>query len=129
MRVELLCRALIEAKAKEDAAIAHRRSLEDELKAELSISDDGEGSETRDLGAYKMKVTRRINRTVDGDKLQQLAAEHGLSEHLSHLFRWRPSINMREWRAADEAITAPLASAITARPGRATINILEIEDE
>ena len=49
--------------------------------------------------------------------MQELAAEFGLTEHLASLFRWKPEINMAVWKATDEAITKPLAAAITAKPG------------
>ena len=53
----------------------------------------------------------------------ELAAEHGLTDHLSTLFRWKPEINMAIWKAADESITKPLAAAITAKPGRPSFTI------
>lgn len=70
-----------------------------------------------------MKVTCRIDRKVDADMVQELAAEHGLSEHLASLFRWKPELNMSAWKAADESITRPLAGAITAKPGRPSFTI------
>jgi hypothetical protein len=55
--------------------------------------------------------------------VQELAAEHGLTDHLSTLFRWKPEINMAIWKASDERITRPLAGAITAKPGRPSFTI------
>ena len=55
--------------------------------------------------------------------MQELAAEFGLTEHLAKLFRWKPEINLAIWKAADESITKPLASAITAKPGRPSFTI------
>ena len=69
------------------------------------------------------EVVGRIDRKVDADKVQELAAEHGLTDHLSTLFRWKPEINMAIWKAADESITKPLAAAITAKPGRPSFTI------
>jgi hypothetical protein len=54
---------------------------------------------------------------------QELAAEHGLTEHLARLFRWTPEINMALWKAADETITRPLADAIMAKAGRPSFKI------
>ena len=65
----------------------------------------------------------RSDRKVDSAKLQELAAEAGLSDHLPNLFRWKPEINMAVWRATDEAITRPLAGAITVKPGRPSFKI------
>jgi len=121
--VEILCAQLLEVREVERAAQERRRQIEDELNEALGISEALEGVENKEVGKYKVKVTGRINRTVDGDKLQELAAEHGLSLHLRSLFRWRPSINMSQWRNADKAITEPLSAAITAKPGRPSISI------
>jgi hypothetical protein len=64
-----------------------------------------------------------MNRKVDADKLQELAAEHGLSEHLGSLFRWSADINAAAWKAAAPTITAPLLGAITTTPGRPSFSI------
>ena len=55
--------------------------------------------------------------------LSKLAAEHGLTEHLSALFRWSADINAAAWKAASEAITAPLLGAITTTAGRPSFSI------
>ena len=43
---------------------------------------------------FFIKITQRIDRKVDADKVVELAAEAGLSDQLAHLFRWKPEINM-----------------------------------
>jgi len=55
--------------------------------------------------------------------VQEIAAEAGLTEHLSSLFRWKPEINMSAWKNADEKITTPLLGGITTTPGRASFTI------
>lgn len=109
---------------------AARRATEeaDSLKAQLvellGVSTDDEGAHSfPDCDGYKITVTCKINRTVDGDKLQSVAHDAGLSGHLSSLFRWKPSINMSAWKAADSSITAPLLSAITAKAGKPAVKI------
>ena len=57
------------------------------------------------------------------DKVQELAAEHGLTDHLSTLFRWKPELNMAIWKSSNESITRALAPAITAKPGRPSFTI------
>lgn len=121
--IEKLAFEIMLAKNAEDEAVARRRELEDQLRESLKVSDDLEGAQTERHGSATIKVVGRINRTVDSEKLQELAAEAGLTDHLRHLFRWKPSIDMKAWKAADENITAPLASAITAKPGRPSISI------
>ena len=113
----------LEAKEAERVAIKKRRDLEDAMRKAASIRDDVEGTETLALEGFRVKVVGRIDRKVDADKVQELAAEHGLTDHLSTLFRWKPEINMAIWKAADESITKPLAAAITAKPGRPSFTI------
>jgi hypothetical protein len=60
---------------------------------------------------------------VDSEKLQELAAEAGLTDHLSTLFRWKPEIEMKAWKATDPSITSALADAITVTPGRPSFTI------
>jgi hypothetical protein len=84
----------------------------------------------RDAGPRRLcvKIAGRIDRKVDGDKVQELAAEHGLTDHLSRLFRWKPEINMAAWKASDPSITQALAPAITAKPGRPSFAIELIKE-
>lgn len=111
------------AKQTEESAVAERRDIEDQIRAAIRLADDTEGVTTLEDDAFVVKITSRIDRKVDADKLQELAAEAGLSEHLGNLFRWKPEINARAWQSADETITRPLAGAITAKPGRPSFKI------
>lgn len=107
-----------EAKAFEAQAIARRREIEDQLTKALAIPKDLEGTKNEDAGQYKIKIVGRLDRKINADKLQELAQESGLTEHLGSLFRWKPEINMTAWKAAHESITAPLLDAITTTAGR-----------
>ena len=113
----------LEAKAREAQATKDRRDIEDQMKVLMEMPETFEGTKTFKPGGYVVKYTGRINRKVNGDKLQELAIEHGLTDHLSSLFRWKPEINMAIWKSTDEAITKPLAAAITAKPGRPSFTI------
>jgi len=125
--VEQLAAMWVYAKDTETTATADRRAIEDQIRKLASIRDDVEGTENLALEGFKVKVVSRIDRKVDADKVQELAAEHGLTDHLSTLFRWKPEINMAIWKATDEAITKPLAAAITAKPGRPSFTIEPIK--
>jgi hypothetical protein len=114
-------------KKQEEDATADRRDIEDHIKKLASIAENLEGTETVEPGRYEIKIVGRIDRKVDGDKVQELAAEFGLTDHLAKLFRWKPEINMAIWKAADESITKPLAGAITAKPGRPSFKIIPKE--
>lgn len=116
----------IDAKEAERAAVEARRLAEDELIDVLAM-ESKEGSETIKVEGYKVKVTQRFNRSIDSEALQELAAEHGLSEHLPDLFRWKPEINSKAWSATEESITRPLLGAITTKPGRPSFSIERME--
>lgn len=115
------------AKEAEKEATEDRRKIEDRIKSLVGFAENSEGTETVDPDQFTIKIVGRIDRKVDGDKVQELAAEFGLTEHLSSLFRWKPEINMAVWKATDEAITKPLAAAITAKPGRPSFTITRKE--
>lgn len=113
----------LDAKRKEDEAREHRRLVEDELIKSLGITQDGDGSQTIDEGEYKVRVTRRMNRKIDAEKLQEIAIENGVHDHLGDLFRWKPEINKKAWDAASDEVTRPLLDAITTTPGRPSFSI------
>jgi hypothetical protein len=105
----------IEAKAAESFLKSTRQEIEDEI---LEKDPDTDG--------YKVVITKRVNQKINNDLLQELATENGLTEHLSSLFRWKPEVNAKDWKAADKKITDPLLGAITSTPGRASFKIEKI---
>jgi hypothetical protein len=110
------------AKDAETTAQAERRQIEDIIASVVSLADDLDGTLTI---SGVLKITGRIDRKVDADKLQELAREAGLTDHLSGLFRWRPEINRKAWDAAADSITRPLLGAITSKPGRPSFAITD----
>ena len=121
--LKLLSAFWMQYKADEEKAQTERRKIEDQMVKLLAIPENFESTETAEPEGFMVKVAGRIDRKVDGDKVQELAAEFGLGEHLAKLFRWKPEINMTAWKAADATITGPLAGAITAKPGRPSFKI------
>jgi len=121
--LENLSQSWINAKQTEQASIDTRRAIEDELVRLLAVDSSEEGTDTRTIGLYDVKIVNRLTRKVDSDKIQEIAAENGLSEHLSQLLRWKPEINMTVWKRADERITKPLLGAVTTTPGRPSFTI------
>ena len=113
----------LDAKKMETLAVAERRELEDQMIDTFAIPKDLDGTVKHAIDGYVIKTEGRINKKIDADKLQLLAAEAGLSEHLSSLFRWKPEINAKNWNAAADAVTGPLLGAITSTPGRPTFTI------
>jgi hypothetical protein len=113
-----------QAKMEETAATIRRRAVEDKMLEAMQMDQSGEDTTTvKPADGIEVKIIRRIDRKVDADKLQEIAIEHGLMDHLSSLFRWKPEINATAWKQADPAIVRPLADAITAKPGRPSFKI------
>ena len=122
--IDDLAQNWLDAKWQEAVAVERRRWIEDELSSLIGIAENMEGTENVETGGgHKIKITGRINRKVDGKRIQEIAAEEGLAEHLSSLFRWKPEINMTAWKSADKSITEPLLGGITTQPGRASFTI------
>ena len=122
-----LAQMWLAAKQKEKDATEDRRVVEDHIKKLARISEQLDSTESIGAERFEIKIEGRIDRKVDSEKLQMLATESGLTDHLSTLFRWKPEINMSVWKAADESITGPLAGAITAKPGRPSFKIIPKE--
>jgi len=118
----------LECKHQEQLAIDERRYIEDQMQSLIGLPVNHEGVETVNPDGYIVKVTGRIDRKVNGEKVQEIAAEHGLTEHLSTLFRWTPAINAKAWKATSSDITNILADAITAKPARPTYKIIQTEE-
>jgi hypothetical protein len=111
------------AKDAEKAAQEERRLIEDRMLSLIGLPEAFEGTENAAAPGFKIKLVGRLNHKIDSDKLQEIAAENGLTDHLSSLFRWKPEINVRSWKAADESITTALLEAITTTPGRPSFSI------
>ena len=117
----------LEYKEQERVAIENRRIVEDAMKSIIGIQDNLDGTQTEEKNRYIIKVVGRIDRKVDADKVQELAAEHGLTAHLASLFRWKPEINLKAWKDAEPTVTDKLAQAVTTTPGKIGIKIEEEE--
>jgi len=113
----------------ERQAVENRRRLEDEMVKSFALQPDLDSTVTKQIDDYVIRITGRIDRKVDADKIQELAAQHGLESHLSTLCRWKPEINLSVWKATDPKITALLAPAITAKPGRPSFLIVQNKEE
>lgn len=118
--------AWIAAKEAEREATEERRMLEDELIRELNV-EQAEGSKTIREDGFVIKVTQRYNRRIDADALQEIAIENGIDHLLGDLFRWKPEIDAKAWKATDESLTKPLLNAITTTLGRPSFNITKSE--
>lgn len=102
---------------------AARRAIEDELVALYRIPADHDDTATFDTEHLTLKIAGRLDRKVDSEKVQELAAEFGIEAHLPALFRWKPELNVRAWDRTTEEIRKALSPAITTKPGRPSFQI------
>lgn len=124
--IDDLAKNWLAAKEAEKVATENRRKLEDQLLSLIGVAENMEGTEKVETdGGYKIKITGRMTRKVDSERIQDIAAEEGLTDHLSSLFRWKPEVNMSAWKNADKSITGPLLGGITTQPGRASFSIIQ----
>lgn len=119
-----------------DAYEAKRRAQEVQYAVEelilndLEFNKDKEGVQNFDDIGYKIKITGKKNRKVDGDKIQRIAnaakdkaTKAHLLEQLSILVRWKPELNLDEYKKADEEVLRIFAPAITETPAKPTFHI------
>ena len=112
------------SKEAERMAVEARRAVEDQLIKAFRISEQMEGTfNAQTKNGHQIKIVGRLTRKVDAEKVQELAAEHGLTEHLSSLFRWKPEINTTAWKSTAPEITVLLADAVTVTASRPSFSI------
>lgn len=113
----------IDAKNAEKEATERRRLIEDEICRILEIQEADERTRRLEAEVFTIKVTCRINRKVDGDLAQEIAAENGMEEFLPMLFRWKPELSMTAWEGVGDNVKQVFSRAITATPGRPSFSI------
>jgi hypothetical protein len=113
----------LEAKSVEKDAVEKRRLIEDEICRLLEVKQTDEGTKKVEANPFVIKIASRINRKVDGDIAQDIAAEHDMYDHLSVLFRWKPELSMTAWDGVGDNVKSVFARAITATPGRPSFTI------
>ena len=121
--LDALAAEWLECKETERRAIDRRRKIEDAMSVLISVRDTDEGVKTSELNQHVVKVTTRLNKTVDAGIAQEIAAEHGLEEYLGNVFRWKPEVNVAAWKAVGDNVRTVLSKAVTVKPGRPTYAI------
>jgi hypothetical protein len=127
LKIDELALVWLDAKQAETESVQYRRQIEDELTALLNIDSKSEGTINVEGHEYKVKILNRMTRKVDTDLLQEIAAEHGMSNHLTELFRWKADLDMKAWKAASPEITSVLLQAVTTTAGRPSFSITKEE--
>lgn len=123
MALRDLIESWTQCKKTEQMAVETRRKIEDEISSIVELNPQNEGTVLLDVDRYKVKIVSRLTRKVDSDLLQEVAAEHGMENLLSSLFRWKAEIEMKAWKAAPQDVTTVLNKAITTTAGRPSYSI------
>ena len=113
----------VEAKEAEREATDQRRLIEDEICRALEVQQTDEHTRKVEAEPFTIKIACRINRKVDGDLAQEIAAENDMQDHLGLLFRWKPELSMTAWNGVGDNVKQVFARAITATPGRPSFTI------
>ena len=113
----------IDAKVAELEATERRRLIEDEICRLVEVEKTDEHNRKVEAEPFTIKIASRINRKVDGDMAQEIAAEHDMQDHLALLFRWKPELSMTAWNGVGDNVKQVFARAITATPGRPSFTI------
>lgn len=122
--IDKLCQEWLDSKMHERAATTRRREVEDQLITALRINDKSEGTKRIESSGYNIAVEFKVNRKVDGKKLIEVAASNGIgNDILQQIFRWKPEINMRDWKSADRSIILALSNAVTTSEARPSVTI------
>lgn len=116
----------LEAKEAEAQAVANRRAIEDQLSEAFAVSESDEGIKTVAVDGYKVKITSRIDRKVDADKLAKLAANTSIPAPVwQGLVRWKAEVNTKSYKDLPEETKAILADAFTLKAGRPSYQITQ----
>lgn len=121
--LEQLMTQWVQAKEDELLAQTQRRAIEEQLQAAIDLPADFAGAKTIEQGGYRCKAVARIDRKVDADLLQEVAAEAGLTDTLSTAFRWKAEINSKAWASLSADAIGIFNKAITSKQSKPTFSI------
>ena len=110
--------------AKEKAAKANAEADEalkmiDKLMPQTKI----EGATSEVVGINKVTLTRKINRTVNEEKVNELAPTLR-----SRFFKTKHSLIMDKYRNAEKSDLLVLSKCLTSKPGKPSLKIEDLED-
>ena len=112
----------------EQNAMNARREIEDEIVKSFSNEVAAGKSKTVKVDGFKVKITARMETSIDNEELQRIARDEGLTGHLSTLFKWEPKLKKTVWKESSEEITGPLEKALTTSAKRPSFLIEKISE-
>lgn len=111
---------LLEIKKLEASIKCEREIIELALIDWLGVKE--EGAQTHDIGDYKITITSKLTRTLDGDKWDEIKA--GLPEQYRLIVDWKPSLDLKGLRWVQENepdIYKKVAQAVTIKPAKTSV--------
>jgi len=120
--IQDLVAARIAAKREEDAAVAKRRELDEQISLQLSTGK-AEGTESMklpDIGA-KVTVTYKVTRKVDTEALQE--RWEYLSEEQRAAFKWSADVSVTALRKFEGNDLVAVSKFFESKPASPTIKI------
>jgi hypothetical protein len=127
--IDVAAAALLAAKENERLAIEARIDAEQALIALAGDNLKPEGANTLLSDAYKVTITTKVNRSVDQEKLAEIAKQVP-GEFGKRLIRWKPDLVLSELRyieANEPQVYAIVAQAITAKPAKPSVEVKAVE--
>ena len=121
--------AEIDSLKKAEANISDLRRVAEINLIEAMEVEQKEGTDSFSIDDYEVKITQKVTKTIDAELLRDVAIEFEITDSLSTLFRWKPSIIAKEWKVADEDVKAKLASAITEKFAKPLVTITTKDGE
>lgn len=119
--IDQLIAARLAAKRAEDAAVAARREIDEQITNLLRPADKLEGTVSEKAGEYKVSVTYKLSRTVSTEDLQK--AWDKLTAEQQGAFSWKADVSVSALRKLDDKAQAAVAKFITSKPASPTIKI------
>jgi hypothetical protein len=117
--------AIVEAQLKELAGF--KAKLVEEIIEDCKIDVDFNGAHTLEKEKYKITFSQKLNRTIDAEKLKDVARENNASDSLNTIFAWKPTVVAKEWEKVNPTFKAIFAQAFTEKYGKVSIKIKEVK--
>ena len=123
---EMIADDLLVAKKAENAAIASRIDLENELIKLLGIKD--EGSATHNIDGFKVVITQGVNRKVDLDMLDAIPANKFPVElRPVKMVRETDVTGVKYLKNNEPELYALLAPALTVKPSKPSVVVTRVD--
>jgi hypothetical protein len=121
LTVTQLVAARIAAKRAEDAAIAERRKIDEQISTLLKDPSKPEGSISHKDNGYKVTVTYKIDRKVDSEALTKEWDK--LSADVQAAFNWKADVSVSTLRKLENNDLAAAGRYITSKEATPSIKI------